>query len=285
MNIIVGKNSGFCAGVKHTITKAKEELSKSENGIDCLGEIIHNEQVVNDLEELGLRIINKIEDAKGKVIIRAHGIAKDVYDHSKKHNIELIDLTCPNVVKIHNQVEKLSKSGYFIFLFGVKNHPETIGTYSFCGKNSYILEGIDDISPALNSLKTSNLNNVLIISQTTFSLNLFEKMTKMVLDELGNNFNVQVEKSICNATDLRQKEAFEISSKVQLMIIIGGKNSSNTKKLYEVSKENCKNVLSIQTKDDLDINFVKQFENVGVIAGASTPDYIIQDVINTLSKL
>ena len=107
----------------------------------------------------------------------------------------------------------------------------------------------------------------------------------MVLDELGNNFNVQVEKSICNATHLRQKEAFEISSKVQLMIIIGGKSSSNTKKLYEVSKENCKNVLSIQTKDDLDINFVKQFENVGVIAGASTPDYIIQDVINTLSKL
>lgn len=285
MNIIVGKNSGFCAGVKHTITKAKEELSKSENGIDCLGEIIHNKQVVNDLEKLGLRIINRIEDAKEKAIIRAHGASKNVYDYSKKHNIELIDLTCPNVIKIHNQVESLSKSGYFIFLFGVKDHPETIGTYSFCGKNSYILEEIDDIPPALNSLKASNLKQVLIISQTTFSLNLFEKMSKMILDELGNDFNVQVEKSICNATDMRQKEAFEISSKVQLMIIVGGKNSSNTKKLYEVSKGNCKNVLSIQTKDGLDIDFVKQFENVGVIAGASTPDYVIQDVINALSTL
>lgn len=285
MDIIVGKYSGFCAGVKHTIIKTKEELSKSENGLDCLGEIIHNKQVVDDLKKSGLRIIDKIDEAKGKVIIRAHGITRNVYDYAKEHDIELIDLTCPNVIKIHNQVESFSNNGYFVFLFGIKEHPETVGTYSFCGKNSYILEEAQDIPFAIDKLKASGLKDVLIISQTTFSLNLFEEMCSTILDKLQSTYNVQIEKSICNATSLRQKEASELSSKVQLMIIIGGKNSSNTKKLYEVSKENCKNVLSIETKDDLDIDFVKNFKNAGIIAGASTPDYVIQDVISTLSKL
>lgn len=285
MNIIIGKNSGFCAGVKYTITKAKEELAKSKNGIDCLGEIIHNKQVVDDLEKSGLRIINSIEEARNKVIIRAHGTTKDVYEYAKEHNIELIDLTCPKIINIHNQVERFSNNGYFIFLFGVKGHPETIGTYSFCKENSYLLENLDDIPPAINKLKASNLKNILIISQTTFSLSLFEKMSELITDKLKPNFNIIVEKSICNATSLRQKETAEISAKSDLMIIIGGKNSSNTKKLYEVSKENCKNVVSIQTKDELNLDLVKQFENIGIMAGASTPDYIIQDVVDLCSNI
>ena len=278
MNVIVGKNGGFCAGVKYTITKAEEELEKSHGKIDCLGEIIHNKQVIDTLEKKGLNIIDDIKDAKTKVILRSHGVSKEIYDYAKEHKIQLIDLTCPNVSKIHKQVDEFSKRNYFIFLFGIKNHPETIGTYSFCGQNSYIIEKEDDIIPAINKLKTSNLKNVLIISQTTFSTSLFEELKNIILNSLVVNFNIHIEKSICNATDLRQNEAFEISSKVQLMIIIGGKNSSNTQKLYEISKKNCRNVLYIQTKSDLNLDYIKKFENIGIIAGASTPSSIINEI-------
>lgn len=184
MDILVGKNSGFCAGVKYSITKAEEALIENPNGIDCLGEIIHNKQVVESLEKKGLRTLNNIEDAKTKVIIRAHGIAKEVYEYAKEHNLELLDLTCPKVLKIHEQIERYATNNYFIFLFGVKNHPETIGNYSFCGNNSYLLETMDDIEPAINMAISSNFNNILIISQTTFSVSLFEEMSNTILNKL-----------------------------------------------------------------------------------------------------
>ena len=170
-------------------------------------------------------------------------------------------------------------------MFGVKDHPETIGTYSFCGKHSYLIENVCDISQAISSLLEANLKNVLIISQTTFSINLFEALVKQILNSLDNSFNIHIEKSICNATNLRQLEASKLSSNVDLVIIIGGKNSSNTKKLYEVSSQNCKNVLHIQTKDDLDLNFVKDFKKCAIIAGASTPNSIIEEVIDVVKAL
>lgn len=271
MNIIVGKNSGFCAGVKYTITKTEEELKNSSGKLDCLGEIIHNNQVIKDLESKGLRIINSINESIDKVIIRAHGISKDIYDLAIKKNITLIDLTCPNVLKIHKQVEDFANRGYFIFLFGVKEHPETIGTISFCGKNSYIIENKEDITSAMDALYNSSLKNILIISQTTFSISLFDEMCSIIKSSLNSTFNIEIIKSICNATNLRQIETGEIAAKSDLMIIIGGKHSSNTKKLYEVASQNCKNVLSIETKEDLNFDFVKNFENIGIMAGASTP--------------
>lgn len=284
MNIIIGKNSGFCAGVKNSVAKAEEELQKSNTSIDCLGELIHNKQVVESLENKGLRIINSIDEAKGKVIIRAHGVSKDVYQVAKEKNLILIDLTCPKVLKIHSQVQEFSKNGYFIFLFGVKEHPETIGTFSFCGQNSCIVESPSDITPALELFKKSGYKNLLIISQTTFSLKLFDEMASFIISSLDSSYNIHIEKSICNATNLRQLEAKEISQNSDLMIIIGGKNSSNTKKLYEVASENCKNVLYIQTSADLDLNFVKNFENIGIMAGASTPEYVINDVYSAIKQ-
>ncbi len=271
MNIIVGKNSGFCAGVKHTIDKANDELEKYGGPLDCLGEIIHNKQVVESLENRGLRTIDSIEDAEDKVLIRAHGVSKSVYEYADRNNIRLIDLTCPKVLKIHNQVEDFAKKNYFIFLFGIKNHPETIGTYSFCGVNSYVIESKDDVSPALNLLYSSNLRDVLIISQTTFSLSLFNELSELIMNSLDSTYNIHVEKSICNATSLRQIETEEIAAKVDLMIIIGGKNSSNTKKLCDVASKYCKHVIHIETKDDLSLESVRNFSNIGIMAGASTP--------------
>ena len=277
MDIVIGKNSGFCAGVKYTLTKADEELNKA-NSIDCLGEIIHNRQVVESLEKKGLRTISSINEATNKVIIRAHGVSKETYEIAKKRNIEIIDLTCPKVLKIHNQVEDFAKKNYFIFLIGIKNHPETIGTYSFCGNNSYIIESTEDINGAINALKSANLKNVLIISQTTFSIKLFDEITNIITSLLDKSYNIHIEKSICNATSLRQEETKEIASNVDLMIIIGGKNSSNTKKLFDVASDYCKNVIHIETKDELDLSFIKKFKKIGIMAGASTPEYIVNEV-------
>lgn len=278
MNIIIGKNSGFCAGVKNSVTKAEEELSKTNSTIHCLGELIHNKQVVKSLEDKGLKTINSIDEASNKAIIRAHGVSKEVYDIAKQRNIELVDLTCPKVLRIHKQVQAFAKDNYFIFLFGVKNHPETIGTFSFCGDNSFLIESISDIDNAINAFRNSNLNNLLIISQTTFSLKLFEEMCSIISNSLGDYYSIYIEKSICNATATRQIETKELSKSVDLMIIIGGKNSSNTKKLYDIAVENCKHAIHIETKDDLNLDFIKKFENIGIMAGASTPEYIVNDV-------
>ncbi len=282
MNIIIGKNSGFCTGVKISVSKAEDELSKSDTQVFCLGELIHNKQVIKNLESKGLKTINSIHEAKDKVIIRAHGASQEVYEIAKEKNIELIDLTCPKVLRIHKQVQSFSKDNYFIFLFGVNNHPETIGTFSFCGENSFLLESLTDIDNAINAFHDSGLNDLLIISQTTFSLNLFEEMCSVILSDLGNYYNIYIEKSICNATATRQLETKELSKSVDLMIIIGGKNSSNTKKLYDTALENCSNAIHIETKSDLDLDFVKSFENIGIMAGASTPEYIVNDVFDAL---
>ena len=163
MKVIVGKNSGFCAGVKYSISRAEEELQKNNGSLDCLGEIIHNSQVISSLEDKGLRTINSIDEAKNKVLLRAHGVSKDIYDFANDKNIELIDLTCPKVLRIHKIVDSFSKDGYFIFLFGIKDHPETIGTISFCGNNSYIIENEDDVQIALSKLFESKIKKLLIM--------------------------------------------------------------------------------------------------------------------------
>ena len=277
MEIIVGKSSGFCFGVKNAIDGAKKEL-KNVNPVYCLGEIIHNEQVIKDLESKGLIIVDNIEEAKNTVIVRSHGVPKYIYDVAKEKNMKLLDYTCPFVLKIHETALKYSENNYFIFLLGIKSHPETIGSISFCGNNSYLIENFDDISPAIEKFKSSNLDNLLIISQTTFSVSLFENIVDEIKKHLTSNVNLEVKNTICNTTSIRQKEAKEIAKKVDLMIVIGGKNSSNTKKLYEVSKIYCENTILIQTKNDLNYDYLQGFNKIGIIAGASTPQDIIEDV-------
>lgn len=279
MEVILGKTSGFCFGVKNAIDGAEKEL-KNNNKVYCLGEIIHNEEVIKDLENKGLEIIDDINDAFDKVIIRAHGVPKEVYEIGKKRNIEILDYTCPFVLKIHNTVVEYAKNNYFIFLLGIKNHPETVGTISFCGNNSYLIETLDDISNALKSFDNSGLENLLIISQTTFSVSLFENIVNNIQSSLSSKVNLVIKNTICNTTSMRQKEAEQLSKNVDLMIIIGGQHSSNTKKLYEISKKHCKNVLLIQTEKNLKQEYFHGIGKVGIMAGASTPQSIIEDVVN-----
>ena len=282
MEVVLGKTAGFCYGVKNAVEGAKKELENAKEKVYCLGEIVHNKQVVDELKKNGMVFIENIEDAKGKTIIRAHGVKKEVYDVAKKNNIELKDYTCPNVLKIHEIAEEYANDGYYIFLCGSKAHPENIGTISFCGENVSVIETEDDIDDAIEELKKSGIEKLLLILQTTFSVEKFRKIEKILKVKLPSNINFKIKNTICRATELRQKETNDISKDVDYMIIIGGKNSSNTRKLFEIGKQNCKNCICIETAKELPIEEIKKYEKVGVMAGASTPKELIEDVLNKL---
>lgn len=283
MEVILGKTAGFCYGVERAIEGANEELNKKEkNIVFCLGEIVHNKQVIEDLKEKGLVFIEDIKNAKGKVIIRAHGVKKEIYEIANKMKIELKDFTCPNVLKIHKIAEEYAKKGYYIFLVGSKEHPENIGTLSFCGNNVSVIENEEDVLDSINLLKSTGIKRLLVILQTTYSVKRFEKIEKIIKENISKDVNLLIKNTICQATELRQRETEEIAKKVQYMIIIGGKNSSNTKKLYEIAKNNCQNCICIETEKDLDLNVVKKFQKVGIMAGASTPKEVIEKVIEKL---
>lgn len=279
MEIILGKTAGFCAGVENAVSKTEKILKKANGKIYCLGELVHNENLVKKLENNGLKIIDKLEEAQKSVIFRAHGVKRELYEKAKELKIEINDFTCPKVLKIHKIAEEYSKKGYHIFLIGKENHPEVIGTRSFCGDNANIIESIEDVENAVNNLKTDKL---LIIEQTTYNIKKFENILEKIKMLVKKGTKIKVEKTICKATELRQKETENISKMVDMMIIIGGKNSSNTNKLYEISKENCKNVIFAQTKDELNLQEVKKLDKIGIMAGASTPKYIINEIIEAL---
>ena len=285
MNIIVGKTAGFCYGVKRAVDGAKKEIQNAKEQIYCLGEIVHNKQVVNDLKEKGLIFIENIEGITGKTIIRAHGVKKEIYDEARKMKIDLKDYTCPNVLKIHKIAEEYAKNGYFIFLCGSKNHPENIGTISYCGKNSYIIEKVDDTLKALEELERSGINKLLVISQTTYSLEKFYIIEEIIKNELPKSKELVVQNTICRATELRQKETEELSKKVEYMIIIGGENSSNTRKLYEIAKANCKNCVCVEEAKQFDLEKIKQQEKIGIMAGASTPKESIEEIVEAIKSL
>lgn len=281
MEIIEGKTSGFCGGVRNAFTKAEQELDKTKEEIYCLGELVHNKQVIEKLEKKGLKTIEDIEEAKDKAIIRAHGVSKEVYKRAKQKGIELIDLTCPKVLQIHKMVEEYAQKEYFIMLVGVENHPEVIGTMSFCGENSFLIRNEEDIG---NAIKSINKSKILILAQTTYSLKKFEEILEKIKNVVGDKYQIDIKDTICPATRMRQEETEELSKKVDYMIIVGGKNSSNTKKLYEIAKANCKNSVVVETVQELDLEYIRKLEKIGIMAGASTPKESVEEIKILLSK-
>ena len=284
MELIVGKTAGFCYGVKRAVDGAKKELKQNEK-LCGLGEIVHNQDVIKELENLGMQFIENIKEANGKTIIRAHGIPKQIYEEAKQNQIELIDYTCPKVLKIHEIAEEYASKGYYIFLLGSKKHPENIGTYSYCGKNKCMIEKEDDTFKALEMLEKSNIKKLLVISQTTFSLEKFYIIEEIIKNELPRDIELVIKNTICQATEIRQKETKEMANKVDAMIIIGGKNSSNTKKLYDIAKQNCKIAIAIENVKDLHMEELKNSEKVGIMAGASTPKESIEKVMEKLKRV
>lgn len=285
MEIIIGKTAGFCFGVANAVNKTSKVLDEKSN-ICCLGELVHNKQVTKELEEKGLAFIENISEAKRDVIIRAHGERKETYEKAENLGLNVIDLTCPKVIKIHKIAEEYANKGYYIFLIGSGKHPETIGTISYCGNNSYIIESEEDINMALQKLYESKINKLVILSQTTFSLEKFNKIIELISQEIDEkNIELEIKKTICDATRLRQEETSLLSSKVDVMIIIGGKHSSNTNKLYEIAKKNCKNSILVENSEELDVEEIRKHEKIGIMAGASTPKKSIEAVVEILNEL
>ena len=280
MEIIVGKQSGFCNGVKYTIDQAIKALEEYKE-IYCLGQIVHNERVIEDLQKKGMKTINSIEEAPNhsKVIIRAHGELKETYDKAKEKEIECIDLTCGKIKSIRLKIASRMEDS-FIVIIGKKNHPETLGVQSFSGKNSMIIESIDDIEEFQRKYKESNCKKVFIVSQTTFNSESFDK----IIEELQQRVNTEweVEKTICNATNNRQLETANLAERVDIMLIVGGKNSSNTEELEVVAKKKCKRVYLIQDYHDLEQEEIDKDAKIGIMAGASTPNVVVEELIDYL---
>lgn len=280
MKITIGKTSGFCNGVQNTVKKAKNALGNEK--VYCLGEIVHNERVIHELEANGMITINKIEDApnNSKVIIRAHGELKETYDRAKEKNLEILDLTCGKIKAIRVKISKKLEDHYIIII-GKKNHPESLGVLSFSGDNSNIIEDKEDINEIIDKVNNSLLNKIYIVSQTTFNSDKFDELISIIKNKTTKE--VIVDKTICDATSKRQNETRELSKIVDTMIIVGGKKSSNTKELEIIAKENCDNVILIQEKNDLNNNQIVG-EHIGIMAGASTPTILVEEIIEELKQ-
>lgn len=277
MEVILAKTAGFCFGVERAINLVYEQIEKRLDGkrIYTFGSIINNAEVVNDLKEKGINSIEseeQLKDIAGNVlIIRSHGVPKSVYEEAEKWNLDIIDATCPFVKKIHEIVEKESKDGKEIIIVGDRNHPEVKGIIGWTrGKVTVLAD-----EKEAESFKTDDNSKICIVSQTTFNLLKFQYVVEIIRKK---GYDTCVMKTICSATQARQEEAGLIAGRADKMIVIGDKHSSNTQKLYSICKELCKDTYYIETLKDLDIANLQDAENVGITAGASTPNNIIQEV-------
>lgn len=278
MNLVVAKSAGFCFGVKRAVNMVYDEIGKSDVPVYTYGPIIHNEEVVRDLEEKGIRVIRSLDELEqlphGKIIVRSHGISKAEHEKILSAGFELLDATCPFVLKIHRLVGEYSRKGYIIVIAGNGQHPEVEGIMGWVENGAaYTVQTPEDIS----KLPFKEGQKVCFVAQTTFNYNKFQDLVE-IFQKKG--YDVIVVNTICNATEVRQKEAREIAQRVDIMIVIGGTHSSNTRKLYEICQKECERTYFIQTLDDLHLEIPKSAKLVGITAGASTPNNIIEEVQN-----
>ena len=275
MQVTVAKSAGFCFGVQRAVDTVYEQVEKGVRPIYTYGPIIHNEVVVQDLEERGVQVLEGKEDlgqlTEGTVIIRSHGVGKEIYDLISAKGLNCVDATCPFVKKIHRTVEKESAAGRQIIIIGNDNHPEVEGIKGWCHHPALVIESAEQ-AEALNLPEGTK---VCIVSQTTFNYKKFKDLVE-ILDK--KRYDRIVVNTICNATEERQTEARQIAGKVDAMIVIGGSHSSNTQKLFEICRKECENTYYIQTVHDLDLEVLRSTGLVGITAGASTPKKIIEEV-------
>ena len=276
MEVILAKSAGFCFGVKRAVETVYQQTETGKQ-IYTYGPIIHNEQVVSDLERRGVKVIDSDDDLgkvkDGTIVIRSHGVSKEINRQIEEQGIECIDATCPFVKRIHRVVEKASREGKQIVIIGNPGHPEVEGIRGWSETPAVVMESEKE------ALEFTNPENreICLVSQTTFNYNKFQELVE-IIEKKG--YNTIVVNTICNATEERQTEAKEIASHVDAMIVIGGAHSSNTRKLYEICRKECENTYFIQTLDDLKLDFPNSVLRVGITAGASTPNNIIEEVQN-----
>ncbi|RKW56211.1 MAG: 4-hydroxy-3-methylbut-2-enyl diphosphate reductase [Lachnospiraceae bacterium] len=276
MKVELAKSAGFCFGVEKAVNTVYEEAKKNDDIVYTLGPIIHNEEVVKDMKKRGVEAV-AIEDLhslpKGTVIIRSHGVSKEIYNYVKESGHRVVDATCPFVKKIHAIVSVQSGKGKTVVIIGNPKHPEVEGIRGWGDQNTYAVENIDEFI----KLDLKKDKEIIIVAQTTFNHKKFQE----IIDKISLlGYDVRCFNTICNATQERQAEAKNIASNVDAMIVIGDKKSSNTGKLVEICQEECKNTVFIQTLEDLDYDALLSVDSVGITAGASTPKHIIEEVQN-----
>ena len=276
--IIRAKNSGFCFGVKQAIEKTEEQVEKNQGKrIFTCGPLIHNQFVTDQLAAKGVGIIYKPEEAEEGdiVIVRSHGETKAFFDEAEKRNLEVVDATCPFVNKIHKLVFDANREGKSIVIVGDRNHPEVVGINGWCENKAFIVNCREDVA-------TVDADKVFLVCQTTIKKELMDEII-IALQEKG--IEIEVNNTICNATRERQESCDQLSQKVDAMVIVGGRNSSNTRKLYEISKKNCNNSFFVENIADLPLKELKKCNKIGIAAGASTPECVIKEVIANMSEL
>ncbi len=283
VEIILAPHAGFCFGVERAIELAEEAAKYTKEGkkVYTFGPLIHNPQEIGRLKNLGINVLESEEwlDDSTVLILRSHGIPPQKERELKAKGVKIIDATCPYVKAVHGAAQQLVREGYFVVLVGEKNHPEVIGTWGYLqdvNGEGIIVERIEDLKPALSKTKVG------VIAQTTQN----EQFFKEVVGELAVWVNeLKVINTICNATSVRQEEVRELAPKVDVMIIIGGKNSGNTTRLYRIAKSLNPNSHHIETEEELKEEWFENAKRVGVSAGASTPKWIIERVVNRIREI
>lgn len=281
--IKVAKSAGFCFGVDRAVKLVYGELEKGNKSVATLGPIIHNADVVNDLTDKGVRIADSVDDLKEgeKAVIRSHGVGKKIYEGLDQKGNAYIDATCPFVARIHKIVREKTEEGYFILIAGDKDHPEVQGIVGHCDENYYVFKDEDQLKSFFSKNYKNLEKKLAIVAQTTYNILIWGECLKVIPKD---DENILVFDTICNATSQRQSDAALLSKEVDVMIVVGGKNSSNTIKLYNVCSENCPSY-HIENADELYSLNLKNAEKIGITAGASTPAYIIKEVQNTMAEI
>lgn len=283
MEVILAEHAGFCFGVRRAVDTVYEQIERhKEDGkpIYTFGPIIHNEEVVRDLQERGVSVLSSLTDAealseadKGTVIIRSHGVERAVCERLKDLGFEVVDATCPFVKRIHTTVERESAAGKSIVIVGNAGHPEVEGIRGWSCSPTYVVESVEEAQKFV----CREGEELCIVSQTTFNYKKFQDVVE-IFNKKG--YNGSVVNTVCNATEVRQAEARDLAARVDVMIVIGGNHSSNTRKLYEICRQECRMTYYIQTLDDLHLQLPESVRLVGITAGASTPNNIIEEVQN-----
>ena len=278
MEVILAEKAGFCFGVKRAVDTVYQQLKENpDRRIYTYGPIIHNAEVIRDMEKRGVRVLRseeELEEAKdGIVIIRSHGVPKSVCDRMDASGISYVDATCPYVKKIHRVAMEEEARGRFLVIVGNADHPEVEGIKGWAGRESTVVSTVEDAE----NLALPGGSRVCIVAQTTYNYNKFKELVEIISKK---GYDIVVLNTICNATKERQEEAARIADRVDAMIIVGDRHSSNTQKLFEICDHACNNTYYIQTLDDLNVNQLRSVETVGITAGASTPNKIIEEVQN-----
>ena len=277
MEVILAKTAGFCFGVKRAVDTVYKEAGKKN--VYTYGPIIHNSEVVNDLKKKGVEVINSREELEaleeGTVIIRSHGVAREIYDLIHEKGLKLVDATCPFVRKIHKIVEKAGNDGDQVIIVGSEHHPEVQGIKGWCTGEVHIISDAEQFE-GINLNKPTTL-----VSQTTFNYKKFQDLVEIIKKK---EYNICISNTICNATEERQNEARRIARRADAMIVIGDSSSSNTRKLYEICKTECQETFYIQTLSGLELDKLESSDCIGITAGASTPNNIIEEVYTNVRR-